>query len=84
MVVVSGPEADLAQSLGALGASRPSTEAGAILEDGRLSVAAQGNQDGHRNKLLVKPPTTPACPPCHQLLTFHATWQTMISIFINN
>eukprot|EP00913_Durusdinium_trenchii_P034255 g32058.t1 len=42
MVVVSGPEADLAQSLGALGASRPSTEAGAILEDGRLSVAASG------------------------------------------
>ena len=33
-------EADLAQSLSALGAAKPCAEAGPIVEDGRLQVAA--------------------------------------------
>eukprot|EP00434_Breviolum_minutum_P012527 symbB.v1.2.011037.t1/scaffold733.1/size168030/8 len=42
MVVATGPEADLAQSLSALGAAKPCAEAGPIVEDGRLQVAASG------------------------------------------
>ncbi|CAL1162108.1 unnamed protein product [Cladocopium goreaui] len=42
MVVACGPEADLAESLSALGAAKPCAEAGPLLEDGQLHLAASG------------------------------------------